>query len=348
MRSLTWCHLLRTSLTVTQSHTHTRTHARTHASTHTHSQAHVYIEGDTCSLGDVGYYFWYAKFFRWSFFFFLGKQKKRKEWGEKKTTEGRHEKEEDCVWAADGWRGEGDSPPGPGLDSRRNLTRVPASCPFPSFGFRGSRCSARSPLWNPISSLPPKGRSKGRKKEKWIPHLPALLFSPFTSFFHTSLLSLSLSLSWAKRLVFPEKETSFNGGTREKKEEKKIIQLFCVFLPNGSCLSHCFPHSHHYTPRAVAVSKSTAEYHMGQPHSPPPPSTVLPSHTPCPPGCLSSGLFGINELIHTALSGSIPFAARAQCKQAYGSKFIGHSSEECAWIRSASKVLIPGYTMRSV
>lgn len=42
---------------------------------------------------------------------------------------------------------------------------------------------------------PPKGRSKVRKKEKWIPHLPALPFSPFTSLFHTSLLSLSLSLS---------------------------------------------------------------------------------------------------------------------------------------------------------
>ena len=121
------------------------------------------------------------------------------------------------------------------------------------------------------------------------------------------------------------------------------------FSQNGSCLSHCFPHSHPYTLRAVAVSKSTAKYHMGQtPTPPPPPSTILPSHPPCPPGCLSSGLCGINELIHTALSGSIPFAARAQCKQASGSWFIGHSSNECARIRTTSKVLIPGYMMRSV
>lgn len=158
---------------------------------------------------------------------------------------------------------------------------------------------------------PPKGDPKYARKKNGSLIFPPFLFPPLHPSF-TPLFSLFLSLSRAKRLVFPEKETSFNG----RKKKKKIIQLFCVFLPNGSCLSHCFPHSHPYTPRAVAVSKSTAEHHMGQPHTPPPPSTVLPSHTPCPPGCLSSGLFGINELIHTAPSGSIPFAARAQCKQA--------------------------------
>lgn len=160
---------------------------------------------------------------------------------------------------------------------------------------------------------PPKGDPKYARKKNPSSSRPSF-FPLYIPLSHLSSLSFSLSLG-LKGLCFQRKRLH-SMGERGRKKKKKIIQLFCVFLPNGSCLSHCFPHSHPYTPRAVAVSKSTAEHHMGQPHTPPPPSTVLPSHTPCPPGCLSSGLFGINELIHTAPSGSIPFAARAQCKQA--------------------------------
>lgn len=171
-----------------------------------------------------------------------------------------------------------------------------------------------SPL-KPYVFSPPQREIQSTQERKMDPSSSRPSFFPlYIPLSHLSSLSFSLSLG-LKGLCFQRKRLH-SMGERGRKKKKKIIQLFCVFLPNGSCLSHCFPHSHPYTPRAVAVSKSTAEHHMGLPHTPPPPSTVLPSHTPCPPGCLSSGLFGINELIHTAMSGSIPFAARAQCKQA--------------------------------
>lgn len=109
------------------------------------------------------------------------------------------------------------------------------------------------------------------------------------------------SLSKAKSLLFPEKQTSYN-----RREKEKNHPAFCVFLTNGSCLSHCLPHSHPHTLRAVALSKSTTKYHEGQPNIPHYPSLHFIPHTPCPPGCVSSGLCGINELIHTVLRSSIP------------------------------------------
>lgn len=75
---------------------------------------------------------------------------------------------------------------------------------------------------------------------------------------------------------------------------KKSSTHSVVFLTNGSCLSLCLSHSHPRTLRSVAASQPTAEYRAG-----PPPLS------PCPPGCLRSGLRGTNEHIHTALSGSI-------------------------------------------
>lgn len=67
--------------------------------------------------------------------------------------------------------------------------------------------------------------------------------------------------------------------TKGKRGRKKNHPAFCVFLSNGSCLSHCLPHSHPYTLRAVAMSKSTAKYHMGPPplSSPPNPTHPLPT-----------------------------------------------------------------------
>lgn len=104
----------------------------------------------------------------------------------------------------------------------------------------------------------------------------------------------STTLSGAKSLVFPWKRPYTKRGERRRGGKKKSSTLFVVFLTNGSCLSLCLSHSHPRTLRAVAASQPTAEYRTG-----PPPLS------PCPPGCLRSGLRGTNEHIHTALSGSI-------------------------------------------
>lgn len=123
-----------------------------------------------------------------------------------------------------------------------------------------------SPLWNPFL-LSLKGDSKDAKREMDHPpaHIPPSHLSP----------RLKASPFQRKRLY------------------TKNHPPFCVFLTNGSCLSLCFSHSHPYTLRALAASKSTAKYHTG-----PPPTHPLPTR-------VSSGLCGINELIHTVLSGSI-------------------------------------------
>ena len=192
-----------------------------------------------CSLGDMGYYFWYTGIFS-------GKHRRRRqEQKEKKTTEGRHEREGECVRAADGWRGEGDSPPGPSLDSRRNLTRVPRLRvvsliwipPFVVF-------RTLSPLKPCFFSLP-KGTSKGYEREKWIPHLPSLPFSLYIPPSHLSSLSLSLGL---KGLCFQRKRLHTKGGNEGEKKEKKISSSFLCFSPKTAAVSHIASPIHTLTP----------------------------------------------------------------------------------------------------
>lgn len=118
-------------------------------------------------------------------------------------------------------------------------------------------------------------------------------FPPF--FLSTSL--LHTFLSEAKSLPFPETEISYKRGERGKK--KKNSASFLCFSYKWQ-LSLTLPlHSHPYTLRAFAVSKSTAKYHMGPPNLPHFPLLLPIPHILCPPGCLSNGLCGINELIHT-------------------------------------------------
>ncbi len=117
----------------------------------------------------------------------------------------------------------------------------------------------------------PKRETQRMQKERWIPHLPSLpSFSPYIPSFTPLSPRLKASRFQGKR---PH--------TKGERGEKKNHPAFCVFLTNGSCLSHCLPHSHSYTLRAVAISKSTAKYHMGPPHLPRY-SPLLPTPHPLP------------------------------------------------------------------
>lgn len=149
-------------------------------------------------------------------------------------------------------------------------------------------------------------------------HLLSLPLS--TSLPHTS-------LTKAKSLQFPEKQTSHKRG---KKKKKKSSSFFVFFLQMAA-VSHIASPIHTLTlSEPLPYPNLPQKYHMGRPHTPlpsappllsfPPPSSHTP---PCPPGCVSSGLCGINELIHTVLSRSIPPLPLPQCKQAYSRGVLG-------------------------
>lgn len=138
------------------------------------------------------------------------------------------------------------------------------------------------------SSLP-KGRSKGCKKRDG-----SLTFPPFL---YPYIPPLHLSLSKAKSLLFPEKETSYKRGDREGKKHHPVF----VFFSYKRQLSLTLPPP--FTPLHPQSRCHIQIYHK-IPHGTSP--TILPSpHPPCPPECLSR-VCGINELIHTVLSSSIP------------------------------------------
>lgn len=123
-------------------------------------------------------------------------------------------------------------------------------------------------------------------KDRWIPHLSSLP-PPRPSFTpHSPRLKAS---------CFQRKRFYTKG-----KRAKKIIHLFVFFLRTAA-VSHAASPIHTLTP-----SEPLPYPNLLQNNTPLPPPHYPPPHTPCPPGCLSSGLCGINELIHTVLSSSIP------------------------------------------
>lgn len=117
---------------------------------------------------------------------------------------------------------------------------------------------------------PPKGDPKYARKKNGSLIFPPFLFPPLHPSF-TPLFSLFLSLSQAKRLVFPEKETSFNG----RKKKKKIIQLFCVFSKRQLSLTLLPP----FTP-LHPKSRRRVQIHRRTPHGTTPHPT---SPLDCPP-----------------------------------------------------------------
>lgn len=88
-------------------------------------------------------------------------------------------------------------------------------------------------------------------------------------------------LSKAKSPLVPKKEALYKKGRGEKKSHPP----FCIFLTNGSCLSHCFSHSRPQRCCSIQNLPRNATWDL--------------PHTQC----------GINELIHTALSSSNVSAA---------------------------------------
>lgn len=134
-----------------------------------------------------------------------------------------------------------------------------------------------SPLKPYVSSTPQKGDPKYARKKNGSLIFPPFLFPPLHPSF-TPLFSLFLSLSRAKRLVFPEKETSFNGGTREKKEKKNHPAFLCFF--QTAAVSHIASPIHTLTPQEPLPCPNPPQnttWDYPTPHLPPRLSSL---HTP--------------------------------------------------------------------
>lgn len=121
---------------------------------------------------------------------------------------------------------------------------------------------------------PPKGDPKYARKKNGSLIFPPFLFPSLHPSF-TPLFSLFLSLSQAKRLVFPEKETSFNGGTREKKEKKNHPAFLCFSSKRQLSLTLLPP----FTP-LHPKSRCRVQIHRRTPHGTTPHPT---SPLDCPP-----------------------------------------------------------------